>query len=130
MDWDDGTRGALLQSPEDLGSSLRVEAHTDQLAGGIVQCPGAAVLPDRHTVSPLEEGQSPQALPGGLLAAFTPAVRRLVAVPRAAVFAVLELEGNPVLLAVWRVVCGRRRDRKLLEDRCEPCQQPALITVT
>jgi len=60
-------RGTLLQPPEDLGSALLVEAYTHQLAGIVIQRPVAPVLPDRHTVSPLEARVGVAPLPGGLL---------------------------------------------------------------
>ena len=55
--------GTLLQPPEDLRSTLFVQADTDQLAGIVIQRPVAPVLPDRHTVSPLEVGQSVYSAP-------------------------------------------------------------------
>jgi hypothetical protein len=54
----------LLQTPEDLGSALFIQTHPDQLASVIIQRPVAAVLPDRHRVSPLEGGQSVCPAPG------------------------------------------------------------------
>jgi hypothetical protein len=51
--------GKLLQSPEDLGRSLFVQADTDQLAGIVIQRPVAPVLPDRHTVSPHRKRAEP-----------------------------------------------------------------------
>ena len=44
-----------------------IETDTHQLAGVIVYCPVAPVLPDRHTVSPLEARVGVAPLPGGLL---------------------------------------------------------------
>ena len=50
-------RRHLLQSLQDLGSPFLIQADTDQFPGVVLEHPVAPVLPDRHTVSPLEAGQ-------------------------------------------------------------------------
>jgi hypothetical protein len=84
--------------------------------------------PGRATVRGAELG-SPA--PWSLLA-LAPAFRRLVAVPRAALFVVQlhrdAVRGTPAL-GPCRRVGGLHRQRKALEHRIEPGQQAPLVTV-
>jgi hypothetical protein len=61
--------GKLRKSPLDLACPFAIDAHTDQRAGVIVQGPIALVLPDSHTISPLEVRVGVAPLPGGPLLA-------------------------------------------------------------
>jgi|SRR3989442_654578 hypothetical protein len=66
-----------------------------------VDRPVAPILPDRHGVSPSGRGAEHVPCPWVALLALTPvAITGLVAVPRASVFAVVELHGDAMLEAL------------------------------
>src|SRR5882724_9859751 len=81
---------AARQAPYHFCGALLVQTDTDERSA-IVHGPVAPILPDRHRVTPLGKWGRACALPGRWLPAFTPAVCRPVAEPRAPVFPVVQL---------------------------------------